>query len=71
MGRNKSGVMTWNMIMTEFKKTYPELKGQVIYWRPHSYATILIRLKDGREATYNCDTHKMTVLPTSWIHKED
>jgi hypothetical protein len=49
--------VTWNKILQDFKERYPHFRKEVSYWRPHSYATIEVWLKDNRKLTYNYDEH--------------
>ena len=52
--------VTWNIIREDFKRRYPKLNKEVMYWRPHDYATIFIRFKDLSEGLYNYDEHRFT-----------
>lgn len=60
--------ITWRMIRTDFKKMYPDLSKNSIYWCPCDYLTIMIYLKDGKKITYNYETHDITILSDSWMH---
>lgn len=53
-----SNKVTWKDVLVDFKKRHPSLAKLVCDFRPHSYATITIWLKDGRTLTYNHDTKK-------------
>lgn len=48
--------ITWKVIRDDFKQRHPTLHRQVMYWRPHDYATIVLYFTDGTRATYNYDT---------------
>lgn len=63
--------ITWNVIYNDFKSRHPNLKKEVVYWRPHDYATILLYLKAGRYATYNYDKREVRFLGGTWLHKVD
>lgn len=52
----------WEDVRADFKQKHSELHTRVIYWRPHSFATILLHFDDGSKATYNYDTKECTQL---------
>lgn len=54
--------VTWADVRADFKQRRPKLHKRVIYWRPHSFATILLHFDDGSKATYNYDTKRLTYL---------
>lgn len=47
--------VTWEMIYKDFRSRFPNLKNEVEYWKPHSYSTIELHIKDGRRLIYNYD----------------
>lgn len=53
-------------MLDDFKQRHPNLAKQVCYWRPHSYATIQINLKDGMMLLYNYDDKRADILCTRW-----
>lgn len=53
--------ITWNKIRDQFKHDHPKKHKEVVYWRPHEYATIVLYFKDGRIGTYNYDSGKLTM----------
>lgn len=46
--------VTWKDIYKEFRDGHPNLKKRVTHWQPFDYATIIMRLDDGRKMIYNC-----------------
>lgn len=52
----------WDDVRQDFKRAHPKLHKRVIYWRPHSFATILLHFDDGSKATYNYDTKQCNRL---------
>lgn len=61
-----SDKVTWKKICDDMKETHPSLKKEIVYWRPHNYATILVYLKDGRKCTYNYDSKRCRYLKEKW-----
>ena len=67
MARPKKGVVTWKMVYTDFKSRFPNLCKKVIWYEPHSYATIVITIIDDtdsytRDITYNYDTKEVKFI---------
>lgn len=67
MARPKKGVVTWKMVYTDFKSRFPNLCKKVIWYGPHSYATIIITIIDAtgsytRDITYNYDTKEIKFI---------
>lgn len=54
--------ITWRMVYEEFKQRHPNLGKRASCFRPHSYATILIFLKDGTKMLYNYDNKMATFI---------
>ena len=54
--------VTWADVRADFKQRRPKLHKRVIYWRPHSFATILLHFDNGSKATYNYDTKQLAYL---------
>lgn len=42
----------WSDIYKDFRMRHPNLKKMVTDWKPHDYLTILLRLNDGSQITY-------------------
>lgn len=61
--------ITWNVINKDFRARHPNMRKEVVYWRPHDYATILLYFKDGRLATYNYDKREIKFLSDTWLAK--
>ena len=66
-----SNKTTWDMIFSDFKQRHPNLARKIIYWEPHSPATIFIRFDDIMTITYNYDTHKVVILSDSNVKARD
>lgn len=62
--------VTWEFIYEDFKMRHPIMKEQVIYWRPYSYAAILLYLDDGRQAIYDYDKHMFKFINSRWIQEK-
>ena len=61
----KKDTITWRMIYTDFKSRFPNLRKKAIWYGPHSYATIVISIKDDtgvRDITYNYDTKEVKFI---------
>lgn len=65
MERAKKRVVTWKMVYTDFKSRFPKLRKKVIWYGPHSYATIVISIRDDtgvRDITYNYETKEVKFI---------
>ena len=54
-----SNKLTWKKIYDDFRQRHPTLRKHVMHWQPYSYATIVLRMDDGCEFTYNYDEHML------------
>lgn len=63
MQRSKT---SFRKIYEDFKKHYPELKYHTTYWKPYSFSTIEIWLKDGKKYTYDDYSHKLQYTGERW-----
>lgn len=61
--------LTRNVIHKKFKKQYPDIHKQTVYWHPHDQATIELYLKDGSKAWYVFDTNDLVYLDERWINE--
>lgn len=52
--------ITWEVIYKDFRRRHPTLKKEVLHWRPHSYSTIILYLKDGSRMLYDYDFSRAT-----------
>ena len=62
LARLKKDSISWKMIYADFESHFPNLHKKVIWYGPHSYATILITISDNyghRDITYNYDTKEV------------
>lgn len=48
--------VTWDDVYKNFRLRHPNLRNDVVGFRPYEYSTILVYLSDGRKMTYNYDT---------------
>lgn len=48
--------LTWDDVYRDFCIHFPNLKKEVLYWKPYDYATILVYVRELRWRTYNYDT---------------
>lgn len=65
MARPKNGVVTWEMVYTDFKSRFPNLSKKSIWHGPHSYATIVISIRDDtglRDIIYDYDTKEVKFI---------
>lgn len=61
----KKDTITWRMVYTDFKSHFPNLRKKAIWYGPHSYATIVISIRDDtgvRDITYNYDTKEVKFI---------
>lgn len=61
--------VTWRMIYEDFKKTYPTLKKQAIYFEPYDYAEIKVWLKEGIKLIYNYDTKQGFYITEQFVKR--
>ena len=54
--------VTWRSIYDDFVRRHPNLSKEVIHWRPHTYATILLICKDGKRILYNYDDRRTNFI---------
>jgi hypothetical protein len=54
--------ITWDKIFKDFKDRYPKRGIEVLGFRPHDYATILLFFPNGVRQTYNYDTKRLTQI---------
>lgn len=47
--------ITWDKIHKDFARRHPNLRKELVGWRPYDYATILITCKDGSKILYDYD----------------
>lgn len=50
----------------DFQQHYPNLRKEVVHWRPHSFGTVEIWFKDKRKATYNDYDRKVVYMDDTW-----
>lgn len=57
-----SNELTWKDIYNEFRQLHPNMKKQVADYRPHSYLTIVVYMKDGSKVLYDYTTKRCSFL---------
>lgn len=57
---------SFRKLFEDFKNTYPSVREDVVYWRPHSFSTIELWFANGDKATYNDYDRKLHFLEDKW-----
>ena len=74
MGRRKAndaaiigeGKVTFDNIYADFRRRHPNLKKEVIHWKPYNYLKIKVYLFDGMILIYDYWNHIATVCKENW-----
>lgn len=45
--------ITWQDIYKEFRARHPNLRKDILDWRPHGYLTIVVKFRDGSTMIYD------------------
>lgn len=54
--------VTWSDVYKEFRSTHPNLRNEVMDYRPYDYLTIILYFKDGRRMVYKYMTNERYFL---------
>lgn len=74
MGRKKKndwlfageGKITFDDIYSDFRRRHPNLRKEVIHWKPYDYLKIKVYLFDGMILVHDYWTHVATVCKENW-----
>lgn len=74
MGRKKKddttfageGKVTFDSIYSDFRRRHPNLRKEVIHWKPYDYLKIKVYLFDGMILVYDYWSHTATVSKANW-----
>lgn len=57
--------VTWGDIYKDFRTTHPNLRNEVLDYRPYDYLTIILYFRDGRSMVYKYTTKECHFLSDS------